>query len=276
MKVVENDHCVLPPSSKELSLIGTGYFLDQRRLSCQLLCFGDITVDVTEQIEKANEAKVNKKFLKRAQKANAEDSHALNGILIEQDQEILQEISKEPEQRGRTENRNEGPLAGRERQDQGNRNQNRNRSGGGGGGKNEGRGGRNEAPGENRNAQNRNENNRGGQNRKDSNRGGGGNNRPGRDRGEQSRGGSPRGGQPRDAQPRGAQPHGHPPRGPRPEQNNRPEVLTEGAQPRAENRNDAQGENREARPQQEGPQNQNRPQGGGGANRGGRGRRRRR
>lgn len=99
VRVVENDHNVMPPSSKELSLIGTGYFLDQRRLSCQLQCFGDITVDVSEQIEKANEAKVNKKFLKRAQKETAEQSHALSGVLIEQDQDLLQEVSKESEQR---------------------------------------------------------------------------------------------------------------------------------------------------------------------------------
>ncbi|MCB0411331.1 MAG: (2Fe-2S)-binding protein, partial [Bdellovibrionales bacterium] len=36
VRVTENEHNVMPPSSKELSLIGTGYFLDQRRLSCQL------------------------------------------------------------------------------------------------------------------------------------------------------------------------------------------------------------------------------------------------
>lgn len=99
VRVVENDHNVMPPSTKELSLIGTGYFLDQRRLSCQLFCFGDITVDVTEQIERAQEAKVNKKFLKRAQKENAEDSHALGGILIEEEQTLLKEVSAESPQR---------------------------------------------------------------------------------------------------------------------------------------------------------------------------------
>lgn len=88
VRVVENDHNVMPPSVKELALIGTGYFLDQRRLSCQLTCFGDITVDLTEQIEKANESKVNKKFLKKAQKESPEKSHSVGGVLIEQDDEI--------------------------------------------------------------------------------------------------------------------------------------------------------------------------------------------
>lgn len=53
VKVVEGDHNVVPPNDKELSLIGTAQFVDQSRLSCQLRCFGDITVDLTEQVEKA-------------------------------------------------------------------------------------------------------------------------------------------------------------------------------------------------------------------------------
>lgn len=52
VRVVDGEHNVLPPGSEELSLIGTGYFIDRRRLSCQLKCFGDITVDMTEQIAK--------------------------------------------------------------------------------------------------------------------------------------------------------------------------------------------------------------------------------
>lgn len=52
VRVVEGDYNVLPPGSEELALIGTGYFIDSRRLSCQLKCFGDITVDMSEQIAK--------------------------------------------------------------------------------------------------------------------------------------------------------------------------------------------------------------------------------
>lgn len=98
VKLVEGDHNVLPPSAKELSLIGTGHFIDQRRLSCQLLCFGDITVDLSEQVEKAAEGKVNKRFLQRAQK-EAADSHAAEGILIEQDDEF-KDISTSKDGRG--------------------------------------------------------------------------------------------------------------------------------------------------------------------------------
>lgn len=52
VRVVDGEHNVLQPGSEELSLIGTGHFIDQRRLSCQLKCFGDITIDMTEQIAK--------------------------------------------------------------------------------------------------------------------------------------------------------------------------------------------------------------------------------
>lgn len=100
VRVVENDHNVIPPSPKELSLIGNGYFLDQRRLSCQLQCFGDITVDVTEQIERAMDGKLTKKFLKRAQKETSEQSHSLGGVLIETDQDFRKEAPIEQDNGG--------------------------------------------------------------------------------------------------------------------------------------------------------------------------------
>ena len=52
VRVVEGEFNVLPPGSVELALIGTAHFVDRRRLSCQLKCFGDISVDLTEQLEK--------------------------------------------------------------------------------------------------------------------------------------------------------------------------------------------------------------------------------
>lgn len=56
VRVVEGEHNVLQPTSSELSLIGTAHFVDRRRLSCQLKCYGDITVDLSEQIEKEKKA----------------------------------------------------------------------------------------------------------------------------------------------------------------------------------------------------------------------------
>ncbi len=95
VRVIEGDWNCSPPSRKELSLIGTGYYIDQRRLSCQLLCFGDITVDTTEQLEKANEGPVTKKFLTKVHKSSAQESHSLGGVLIEQDEQLLQQLKND-------------------------------------------------------------------------------------------------------------------------------------------------------------------------------------
>ena len=95
VRLVEGDANVLPPGVKELSLIGTGHFIDQRRLSCQLICFGDITVDLSEQIEKAKESTSARKFLAK-QKDVGVESHAISGNLIEQDQEFKDAPAPQP------------------------------------------------------------------------------------------------------------------------------------------------------------------------------------
>lgn len=95
VRVTDGDWNTNPPSRKELSLIGTGYYIDQRRLSCQLLCFGDITVDTTEQIEKEGEGPVTKKFLTKVHKSSVDESHSVGGVFIEQDGQLLQELKKD-------------------------------------------------------------------------------------------------------------------------------------------------------------------------------------
>ena len=52
IKVLEGEQNIIPPSSKELQLIGSGHFIDNRRLSCQIFCFGDVTIDLSEQKRK--------------------------------------------------------------------------------------------------------------------------------------------------------------------------------------------------------------------------------
>jgi 2Fe-2S ferredoxin len=93
VRVIDGDYNVFPPSSKEIALIGTAYFVDQRRLSCQLRCFGDITVDHTEQFEKQNET------TKRPRGAQTEverqESHARTGnIIFEGHEEEITAITK--------------------------------------------------------------------------------------------------------------------------------------------------------------------------------------
>lgn len=95
VKVVDGEWNLNPPSRKELSLIGTGFYIDQRRLSCQMLCFGDVTVDLQEQVEKAAEGPVTKKFLTKVHKATAAESHSLGGVLIEQEGALLQDVKKD-------------------------------------------------------------------------------------------------------------------------------------------------------------------------------------
>ncbi len=50
--VVEGVNNVLPPMNDELDLIGTGYFVDNRRLACQMHCFGDLVIDLQEHVDK--------------------------------------------------------------------------------------------------------------------------------------------------------------------------------------------------------------------------------
>lgn len=85
--VVEGEAHVLPPSAKEVELIGEGHFIDRRRLSCQLFCFGDITIDMSEQVEREQQGGVRKQFLKQFSKEGGESS-SVGGILVEQDQEM--------------------------------------------------------------------------------------------------------------------------------------------------------------------------------------------
>lgn len=93
--IKEGDHNVMPPQPKELELIGTAYFVDQRRLSCQLRCFGDVTIDLTEQNEKQNKSTKNPqgRYVKER-----EDSHARMGNLLEELTDVEQEIEKELEE----------------------------------------------------------------------------------------------------------------------------------------------------------------------------------
>lgn len=92
VRVVEGEHNLLSPSKKELSLIGTGYYIDQRRLSCQLVCFGDVTIDTKEHLDRLNTGHVTKKFLSRVQKDSADQSYSVGDVLIEKDEELMKSI----------------------------------------------------------------------------------------------------------------------------------------------------------------------------------------
>ena len=78
------------PTAKELKLIGQGHYVDQRRLACQLYCFGDVVVDLCEQEERANQGKLSQHFLKRTQKKSPGEARSKNDILIKDDEDIKQ------------------------------------------------------------------------------------------------------------------------------------------------------------------------------------------
>ena len=92
--VKEGESNLLLPTVQELKLIGQGHYIDQRRLACQLYCFGDVVVDLSEQEERANQGKISQQFLKRAQKKSPEEARSKSDILIEDDEDIKQ-IKKE-------------------------------------------------------------------------------------------------------------------------------------------------------------------------------------
>lgn len=55
--IKEGENSIPEPGKAELNLIGTSYYIDGRRLSCQVRCFGAVTVDLTEQLNKADTQK---------------------------------------------------------------------------------------------------------------------------------------------------------------------------------------------------------------------------
>ena len=79
---------VFSPSEKELNLIGQGHYMDQRRLSCQLYCFGNVVIDLSDQEERVQGGQISRQFLERAQKKSAEEASSMKDILIEDDEDI--------------------------------------------------------------------------------------------------------------------------------------------------------------------------------------------
>jgi ferredoxin len=119
VKLVSGEHNVTPPSKAELSLIGSNYFIDQRRLACQLHCFGDVVVDLTEQLERGdNQNKKVRGFRVQGQKGSHQpESHAKQGTLVLEEnlnptpapppQQHREGRDQRPSQQGRNQNRHQ-------------------------------------------------------------------------------------------------------------------------------------------------------------------------
>lgn len=78
VKIVEGMHCVPEPSKAELNLIGSSYYIDGRRLACQVRCFGSITVDLTEQLNKSD----TQKKIKGVKVKDQKEIHAKQDTMI--------------------------------------------------------------------------------------------------------------------------------------------------------------------------------------------------
>lgn len=80
VKIIEGDNSVPEPGRAELNLIGTSYYLDGRRLACQVRCFGSVTIDLTEQINKVDTQKKVKGFRQKdtAQLSAVQDTMILS------------------------------------------------------------------------------------------------------------------------------------------------------------------------------------------------------
>jgi 2Fe-2S ferredoxin len=77
VKIVEGEGNILPPTQVEMGILGNNYYIDGRRLSCQVRAFGDIAVDLTEQLERDASAHKKVRGYRSQKGADQPQSHAV-------------------------------------------------------------------------------------------------------------------------------------------------------------------------------------------------------
>jgi 2Fe-2S ferredoxin len=84
IRIREGENSILPPTAKELHVLGSNYFLDGRRLACQVYCFGNVGVDLTEQLERGeSKSKKIRGFRKRSgTEVQSPETHAQSGVFL--------------------------------------------------------------------------------------------------------------------------------------------------------------------------------------------------
>ena len=85
VRIVEGESFILPPTGKEKAILGSNYFLDGRRLSCQVYCFGPVTVDLTEQLERTDPKNKKIRGFRRKnekEKPSVGESHVKKDIMM--------------------------------------------------------------------------------------------------------------------------------------------------------------------------------------------------
>lgn len=107
IQIEEGEHNVFPPLPAELNLIGSAHFVDRSRLACQLKCFGDVTINLSEQIEKANRNLASKRPRGRVMDGDDYDpgaSAAVQGSIILDEKNVFDDLEsrkKDQKSRGR-------------------------------------------------------------------------------------------------------------------------------------------------------------------------------
>ncbi len=96
VEVVEGVNNVLPPMDVELDLIGTAHFVDNRRLACQMRCFGDLVVNLQEHVDKGMG---NAKQPRGGIKKETDDSKARMGNILEESEAPVVEIEMTEEEK---------------------------------------------------------------------------------------------------------------------------------------------------------------------------------
>lgn len=124
VKIIEGVGNVPPPGKEELNLIGTSYFIDNRRLSCQVRCFGSITVDLTEQLTKVD----TQKKIKGVKAKDQKDMHAKQDTMILSGVDNPQTAPEPKQPQGpKPEQRNENKTQQNKPDNRANNNRNENR-----------------------------------------------------------------------------------------------------------------------------------------------------
>jgi ferredoxin len=95
VQVIDGAGNILPPMDEELDLIGTAHFVNSSRLSCQMRCFGSVTVDLTEQIGKEKES--SKQPQGRIAKKEGEESFAVMGNILEENASSVDPVTVDDE-----------------------------------------------------------------------------------------------------------------------------------------------------------------------------------
>ncbi len=129
IQIIEGEHNVFPPLPAEINLIGSAHFVDRSRLSCQLKCFGDVTIDLKEQIEKAGRNLASKRPRGSRAVSNSDDfdlgaSAAIQGSIILDDKKVFEDIEEDEKELAA---QREARAQQQRNQNQQRNNQNRNR-----------------------------------------------------------------------------------------------------------------------------------------------------